>query len=195
MFVKDSESDDSELDDSESDDSKAETLSLEAAVRKYPTTALRELSGRLLVKYNRMERRMTELELKAERLKAERQHLKRKRQLGSRGVERRREDDTVPSKFHKGDTERMAAEGLPKLHEGDVKRINTEERSLRLPLKDLIGSDSTKQSPESGTKIVWRVGSSSGGSPKQFRDVQNPLTYNAASQGSTIPNTDDGTGV
>ncbi|KAF2185936.1 hypothetical protein K469DRAFT_687743 [Zopfia rhizophila CBS 207.26] len=72
-----------------------------------------------------------------------------------------------------------------------MRRRITEELPTRLPLKDLVGLSKSVgpwSSPESGTKLEWKVGSSNSEHPV-FRDTD----YKAQSGDSTVPNTEDET--
>ncbi|KAF2182592.1 hypothetical protein K469DRAFT_711769 [Zopfia rhizophila CBS 207.26] len=160
--------------DSESDDIGEKNPTLAAAVASHPKMALRALTQRLGVNYERMKERMLKWEVDQRRRVEEMKIEKRK----SRGLGRKPAGDSsimAPAKFRKTDAEITSPEGLP----------------TRLPLKDLVGrskSVESRLSPVSGTKLDWKVGSSSGEHP-----VVRDTYYKARSEGSTVPNTEDET--
>ncbi|KAF2189947.1 hypothetical protein K469DRAFT_701232 [Zopfia rhizophila CBS 207.26] len=163
--------------DSELDDIGKEDVTLPAAVANYPRIALRALTIRLGVNFERMEKRMLEWEDDQKCKMKEVAIQKRKQEVINRGLGRRTADDrttTAPGKLRKIDS-----------------RSTSYEQPTRLPHRDLVGhskSDEPRLSPESGTKLLWNAGSSGGETQRVSRDTPG---CKAASEGSTVPFTEE----
>ncbi|KAF2185815.1 hypothetical protein K469DRAFT_750130 [Zopfia rhizophila CBS 207.26] len=157
--------------DSELDDIGKEDVTLPAAVANYPSIALRALTIRLGVNFERMEKRMLEWEDDQKRKMKEVAIQKRKQEVINRGLGRRTADDrttTAPGKLRKIDS-----------------------RSTSYEQPTLVGhskSDEPRLSPESGTKLLWNAGSSGGETQRVSRDTPG---CKAASEGSTVPFTEE----
>ena len=174
MFHNDSESDSN----SEPDNIEKRNVTLATAVENYPEVALRALTQRLGVNYERMKKAMLECEENHKRKTKEKTAEKRKQEKINKGPGRntvKENNPTEPSKLRKIDTERAGPEEPP----------------TRLPLRDSIGypeSNNPRSSPESGTKIKWKYSSSSEGAQRRVRDTQAPKM---PSEGSTVPFTEE----
>jgi len=131
---------------SDSDDFTQRHSSLGDAVKYHPLKALRALTDRLGMDYDRITKRI--LDWEANRREQEQRRVeKRKHEITDRGLGRNMADDAAL------DTARDTAQN--KFRKIDAERTSTEEPPSRLPIKDLVGNSESihHSSPESGTKI------------------------------------------